>query len=158
MSVASEPAPRPFRVVRSTTTSRIALGVGLLFAWVLVGVDPSPHPIPYVARLTLLLASMPFHAVFGVLLLSADEPISRTPGTLVAASGGGQVGIADFYSRLGLPWAPDLLADQRLAAALTWAMGDLPLLAAVVVLLVQWQRHAAAEDRATREEFVGLRS
>jgi branched-chain amino acid transport system permease protein len=35
MSVASDTAPRPFKVVRSTTTSRIALGAGLLVVVVL---------------------------------------------------------------------------------------------------------------------------
>ncbi len=59
--------------------------------------------------------------------------------------------VDNFYVRLRLPWAPDLLADQHLAAALTWTMGDLPLAAVVVVLLVQWQRASTAEDRTTRD-------
>ena len=43
--------------------------VGYLFFWPIIGVDRSPRPLPHVARLALLLASMPFHAFFGVVLL-----------------------------------------------------------------------------------------
>ena len=131
------------------------LGTGLAFAWILVGVDPAPHRIPPPGRLALLLVSMPAHALFGVLLLATDRPISRTPATLSAQTGGGQVFVDDFYVRLRLPWAPDLLADQHLAAVLTWVMGDVPLLAVLGVLLVQWRRASAAEDRAVRGLLVG---
>ncbi|NMO92789.1 cytochrome c oxidase assembly protein [Actinomycetospora sp. TBRC 11914] len=128
------------------------LGVGYLFFWVLVGVDPAPGPrLPHVARLAVLVASMPFHALFGVILLAADRPVAQIPSTLAADGGGGQVFVTDFYSHLRLPWAVDLLADQHVAALLAWGMGDVPLLAVVVVLLVQWHREGAAEDAATRD-------
>lgn len=127
------------------------LGVGYLFFWVLVGVDPSPGSrLPHVARLAVLVASMPFHALLGVILLAADEPVAQIPATLAADGGGGQVFVTDFYSHLRLSWAVDLLADQRVAALLAWGMGDAPLLVVVVVLLVQWQRAGAAEDAAAR--------
>jgi putative copper resistance protein D len=128
------------------------LGVGYLFFWVLVGVDPPPGPrLPHVARLAVLVASMPFHALFGVILLAADEPVAQIPSTLAADGGGGQVFVTDFYSHLRLSWAVDLLADQHVAALLAWGMGDAPLLAVVVVLLVAWHRAGAAEDAAARE-------
>ncbi|HEY2225820.1 cytochrome c oxidase assembly protein [Actinomycetospora sp.] len=128
------------------------LGVGYLFFWVLVGVDPPPGPRPpHVARLAVLVASMPFHALFGVILLAADEPVAQIPSTLAADGGGGQVFVTDFYSHLRLAWAVDLLADQHVAALLAWGMGDAPLLAVVVVLLVQWHRAGADEDAAARE-------
>ena len=128
------------------------LGAGCLFFWVLVGVDPAPGPrLPHVARLAVLVASMPFHALFGVILLAADRPVAQIPSTLAADGGGGQVFVTDFYSHLRLPWSVDLLADQHVAALLAWGMGDLPLLAVVVVLLVQWQRAGTAEDAAARE-------
>jgi putative copper resistance protein D len=128
------------------------LGVGYLFFWVLVGVDPAPGArLPHVARLAVLVASMPFHALFGVILLAADQPVAQIPSTLAADGGGGQVFVTDFYSHLRLPWAVDLLADQHVAALLAWGMGDVPLLAVVVVLLVQWHRAGAAEDAATRD-------
>jgi putative copper resistance protein D len=128
------------------------LVVGYLFFWVLVGVDPAPGArLPHVARLAVLVASMPFHALFGVILLAADRPVAQIPSTLAADGGGGQVFVTDFYSHLRLPWAVDLLADQHVAALLAWGMGDVPLLAVVVVLLVQWHRAGAAEDSAARE-------
>ncbi len=128
------------------------LGVGYLFFWVIVGVDPAPGSrLPHVARLAVLIASMPFHALFGVILLAADEPVAQIPSTLAADGGGGQVFVTDFYSHLRLPWAVDLLADQHVAALLAWGMGDVPLLAVVVVLLVQWHRAGSAEDAAARE-------
>jgi cytochrome c oxidase assembly factor CtaG/putative copper export protein len=128
------------------------LGAGYLFFWVLVGVDPAPGArLPHVARLAVLVASMPFHALFGVILLAAGRPVAQIPATLAADGGGGQVFVTDFYSHLRLPWAVDLLADQHVAALLAWGMGDVPLLAVVVVLLVQWQRAGTAEDAAARE-------
>lgn len=128
------------------------LGVGSLFFWVLVGVDPPPGArLPHVARLAVLVASMPFHALFGVILLAADQPVAQIPSTLAADGGGGQVFVTDFYSHLRLPWAVDLLADQHVAALLAWGMGDAPLLAVVIVLLVQWHRAGADDDAAARD-------
>ena len=61
--------------------------VGYLFFWAVIGVDPLPRPLPHVARLALLLASMPFHAFFGVAVFGAATVIgqrfygtSRCPG------------------------------------------------------------------------------
>ncbi|WP_018333547.1 cytochrome c oxidase assembly protein [Actinomycetospora chiangmaiensis] len=134
------------------------LTAGYLFFWVLVGVDPTPgQKLPHVARLAVLIASMPFHALFGVILLAADTPVAQTPSTLAADGGGGQVFVTDFYSRLRLPWAPDLLADQHLAALLSWGMGDLPLVGVLVILLVQWHRAGLAEDRAARDLLAARR-
>jgi putative copper resistance protein D len=107
---------------------------GYLFFWPIIGVDRSPRPLPHVARLALLLASMPFHAFFGVALFGADTVI------------GGR-----FFGDLALPWVPDLLADQSLGGGVAWAAGELPLLAVVIALLVQWSRHddreGARDDR-----------
>ncbi len=98
--------------------------VGSLFFWPIIGVDRAPRPLPHVARLALLLASMPFHAFFGVALLGRDTVIG-----------------ARFFGDLALPWVPDLLADQSLGGGIAWAAGELPLLAVVIALLVQWSRH-----------------
>ncbi|GAA4838604.1 cytochrome c oxidase assembly protein [Actinomycetospora corticicola] len=134
------------------------LTAGYLFFWVVVGVDPTPgQKLPHVARLAVLIASMPFHALFGVILLAADTPVAQTPSTLAADGGGGQVFVTDFYSRLRLPWAPDLLTDQHLAALLSWGMGDLPLVGVLVILLVQWHRAGVAEDRAARDLLAARR-
>jgi putative copper resistance protein D len=97
---------------------------GYLFFWPIIGVDRAPRTLPHVARLALLLASMPFHAFFGVALFGTDTVIGQR-----------------FFGDLALPWVPDLLADQSLGGGVAWAAGEVPLLAVVIALLVQWSRH-----------------
>lgn len=132
--------------------------VGVLFLGPLVAGPPDGPGLPPIARLTFLLASMPVHALVGLALLAADHPVSRTP-VLPADGGSGQIFVDDFFVRLRLPWAPDLLADQHLAGVLAWLLGDLPLLAAVVAVLVGWSHHARTEDDDRRADLlVGLGS
>ncbi|MCD2188940.1 cytochrome c oxidase assembly protein [Actinomycetospora soli] len=101
---------------------------GYLFFWPIIGVDRSPRPLPHVARLALLLASMPFHAFFGVALLGADTVIGQR-----------------FYGDLALPWVPDLLRDQSLGGGIAWAAGEVPLVVVIIALLIQWSRHDRIE-------------
>ena len=108
--------------------------VGYLFFWAVIGVDPSPRPLPHVARLALLLASMPFHAFFGVAVFGAGTVIGQR-----------------FYGDLALPWVPDLLADQSLGGGVAWAAGELPLLVVVIALLVQWSRSDRDGSRTDRD-------
>ena len=132
--------------------------VGVLFLGPLVAGPPDGPGLPPIARLTFLIASMPVHALVGLALLAADHPVSRTP-VLPADGGSGQIFVDDFFVRLRLPWAPDLLADQHLAGVLAWLLGDLPLLAAVVAVLVGWSHLARAEDADRRAGLlVGLTS
>lgn len=106
------------------------VATGLIFFWPLIGVDPSPRRLPAAARLGILFASVPFHAFFGVALMSSATVV-----------GGG------FYRALALPWVPDPLRDQQLGGGLAWASGEIPLLLVVVALLVQWARD---DDRTAR--------
>lgn len=106
------------------------LVTGYLFYWTVIGIDPGPRRLPHLGRLGMLFAVMPFHAFFGVVLMSAREVIG-----------------ANFYRSLDLPWVADLLADQRLGGGITWASGELPMLVVVIALLVQWSR---ADDREAR--------
>jgi cytochrome c oxidase assembly factor CtaG len=53
-----------------------------------------------------------------------------------------------FFSSLQLPYVPDLLVDQRRGALLAWAIGDVPTLVAVAVLVVRWTRGDRAEEAA----------
>ncbi|WP_414635552.1 cytochrome c oxidase assembly protein [Actinophytocola sp.] len=106
------------------------LVVGYLFYWPVIGIDPAPRRLPYLARLGMVFASLPFHAFFGVILMSTQTVIGER-----------------FYQGLALPWAADLLADQRLGGGIAWAMGELPLLIVLIALLVQWAR---ADDREAK--------
>ncbi|SDD51644.1 cytochrome c oxidase assembly protein [Actinokineospora iranica] len=106
--------------------------VGYVFYWPVIGVDPAPRKLPHLGRLGLVFASMPFHAFFGVILMSTQTVIGER-----------------FYQGLGLPWNTDLLADQRLGGGIAWASGEIPLLVVLVALLVQWSR---ADDREARRK------
>ena len=101
---------------------------GYLFAWVLVGIDPGPRRWPPSLRLVVLFATISFHAFFGVAL---------TTGTTVLAP--------TFYQALHLPWAVDLLADQRNGGAVAWGVGELPTLILALLVTLAWVRSDAAE-------------
>lgn len=106
--------------------------VGALFFWPLIGVDPAPRRLPSAARLGIVFASLPFHAFFGVALMSTNAVIGE-----------------QWYRGLALPWVPDALADQRLGGGLAWASGELPLVLVIVALLVQWAR---LDERSARRD------
>jgi cytochrome c oxidase assembly factor CtaG/putative copper export protein len=104
--------------------------MGYAYFWLIVGIDPAPRRLPYLGKLGLLLAALPFHAFFGISLMGS-----------VTVIGG------DFYRALALPFVPDLLADQRTAGAMAWAAGEIPMVLVLIALLVQWSR---ADDREAR--------
>jgi cytochrome c oxidase assembly factor CtaG/putative copper export protein len=104
--------------------------VGSLFFYVLVGVDPSPRRLPPFARLALLLIVMPFHAFFSIAVMSSSTPFGE-----------------DFFSRLNRPYQQDLLADQNLGGSLSWALGELPIIAVVAAIFIQWLRSDAREAK-----------
>jgi cytochrome c oxidase assembly factor CtaG len=108
------------------------LGIGYLFFSLITGIDPPPRPLPYLARFGLIMAAMPFHAFFGVVVMTTRSVIAR-----------------GFYERLSgeLPWMTDLLHDQYLGGGIAWAAGEVPLTVAVIALLVQWTRQ---DDRQAR--------
>ncbi len=103
---------------------------GYLFYWVVIGVDPGPRRPPYLGRLAMLFAVMPFHGFFGVIIMSTQDVIAE-----------------NFYRSLAVPWIGDLLADQRLGGGIAWASGEIPVLVVVIALLVQWSRSDEREAR-----------
>jgi putative copper resistance protein D len=117
---------------------------GYLFYWVVIGVDPTPRPIPPLGKLAMVFASLPLHAFFGVALMSSQ--------TVLAGS---------FYESLKLYWHTDLIGDQRLGGGIAWAAGEIPLVLVLIALLVQWrrsdQRDAKRLDRAAdRDDHADL--
>lgn len=106
------------------------IGAGLLFFFVIVGVDPNPRRTHHLVRMVILLAAMSIHAFFSVALMS-----SRT-----LIDGG-------YYELLARPWATDLLADQRAGASFGWAMGEIPILIAFIATFIQWIRTDAREAK-----------
>ncbi|SFP95957.1 putative copper resistance protein D [Amycolatopsis arida] len=105
---------------------------GYVFFWPVIGVDPAPRRLPPIGRLGLMFAAIPFHAFFGVILMSMQTVIGET-----------------FYRSLRLPWVQDLLADQRLGGGIAWASGEGPVVLVLIALLVQWARADEREARRT---------
>jgi len=103
---------------------------GYLFAWVLVGIDPGPRRWPPSLRLVVLFVTVSFHAFFGVAL---------TTGTTLLAP--------TFFQSLSLPWAVDLLADQRAGGAVAWGVGELPTLVLALLVTLAWVRSDGAETK-----------
>ncbi|MEV0948513.1 cytochrome c oxidase assembly protein [Rhodococcus sp. NPDC049939] len=96
---------------------------GYLFYWVAIGVDPSPRKLAPVAKLAMVFGSLPFHAFFGVALMSMNTVMGES-----------------FYRSLGLGWNSDLLSNQQLGGSIAWATGEIPLMLVMLALLIQWSR------------------
>jgi cytochrome c oxidase assembly factor CtaG/putative copper export protein len=108
---------------------------GYLFYWVVIGIDPTPRPIPMLGKVAMVFGSLPLHAFFGVVLMSTKSVLGGS-----------------FYKSLQLYWHSDLLGDQRLGGGIAWAAGEVPLVVVMIALFVQWtrsdQRTAKRLDRA----------
>jgi cytochrome c oxidase assembly factor CtaG/putative copper export protein len=94
---------------------------GYLFVQSLIGVDPSPARPPYPVRLLILLATMAFHAFFGLALLSGT-------GLL----------LADWYGAMGN--GVDALKDQQAGGGIAWSVGEIPTLALAIAVAIMWSR------------------
>ncbi len=106
------------------------LASGYLFYWVVIGVDPTPRPIPPLAKVAVVFASLPLHAFFAIILMSMDKVLGES-----------------FYRSLHLSWHTDLIGDQRLGGGMAWAAGEIPLIVVMIALLVQWTR---SDERTAR--------
>lgn len=108
---------------------------GYLFYWVVIGIDPTPRPIPHLVKIGMVFASLPLHAFFGVVMMGMQNVLGQT-----------------FYRSLQLPWHQNLLDDQQLGGGIAWAAGEVPLVIVMLALLIQWrrsdQRTAKRLDRA----------
>ena len=96
---------------------------GYLFYWGIIGVDPGPRRLPFIGRLALLFATMPFHAFFGIAMM-----------TKTTAVGG------DYYTTMALPWVSSLTDDQHLGGAIAWGASEVPVLIVAIALVAQWAR------------------
>jgi len=112
---------------------------GYLFYWGIIGVDPGPRRLPFIGRLALLFAIMPFHAFFGIAMM-----------TQTSAVGG------NYYRMLDLPWVQNLSDDQRLGGAIAWGASEVPLVMVVIALVTQWARQdRRTSTRSDRHEDAG---
>ena len=109
---------------------------GYLFYWGIIGVDPGPRRLPFLGRLALLFAVMPFHAFFGIAMMTMESTVG-----------------GNFYRGLALPWVANINDDQHLGGAIAWGASEVPLVMVVVALVTQWarqdRRDAVRSDRHT---------
>jgi putative copper resistance protein D len=103
---------------------------GFLFFHVIIGIDPNPKRPPFLVRIVTLLAAMSIHAFFSVALMSSSTLID-----------------SGYFAALQTPWVGDLLADQNKGGAIGWAMGEIPILIALVATFIMWTRDDARETR-----------
>ena len=109
---------------------------GFLFFNVIIGIDPSPRKYPHIVRIVILFGAMSLHAFFSVALMSETTLID-----------GG------YYGSLNTSWLPDLLADQSAGGTIGWAMGEIPILLALVATFILWVRDDKRETvRIDRNE------
>jgi putative copper resistance protein D len=73
---------------------------------------------------------MSIHAFFSVALMS----------TTTLIDGG-------YFESLQRPWSTDLLADQQSGGAIGWAMGEIPILIALIATFIQWMRDDSHEAK-----------
>ncbi|EON33896.1 hypothetical protein GTC6_05997 [Gordonia terrae C-6] len=103
---------------------------GYLFYWLVIGIDPAPRQVSPVAKLGIVMASIPFHAFFGIALMMTTAVIAEA-----------------YYRGLNLPWNYDLFDDQRVGGGIAWAAGEIPLVVVLLALFVQWQRSDTRQAR-----------
>ncbi len=103
---------------------------GFLFFNVIIGVDPNPRKVPHLVRIVILFGAMSIHAFFAIALLA----------TTTLIDGG-------FYGSLKTPWLGNLLADQHAAGSIAWAMGEVPIILALIATFIQWMRDDSREAK-----------
>lgn len=105
---------------------------GYLFILSMIGTDPVPRRAPYPLRLLLLLATMAFHAFFGVTLMGST--------TLMQP---------EWFTGLGRDWGLPALQDQQMAGAITWGIGEIPTVLIAIGVAIMWSRSDDREMRRT---------
>jgi len=118
---------------------------GYIFAQMLVGVDPQRHRPVYPIRLIVVLATMAFHAFFGLSLIM---------GTGLLAP--------EWYGAMGREWGADPLSDQQTGGEIAWSLGEIPTLALAILIAIGWSREGDRESKrldrqADRDDDKALR-
>jgi len=133
-----------FEYAMTTHIGHIAMIVhftlaGYFFANALIGIDPGPNRPGYAQRLLLLLATMAFHAFFGVTLMSSN--ILLAP---------------EWFGLMGRPWGPPAIVDQQQGGGVAWGIGEIPTVALAIIVAVLWskndERVARRRDRRVDEQ------
>lgn len=111
---------------------------GYFFANALIGIDPGPNRPVFAQRLVLLLATMAFHAFFGVSLMGSEQLLA-----------------ADWFGLMGRPWGESAIEDQQRGGGFAWGIGEIPTIILAMIVAVTWsqsdERAARRRDRQVEE-------
>jgi len=117
---------------------------GILFSFLVIGIDPAPRRLPHWAKLLLVLVALSVHAFFALAIMQATTPI----------------GIV-WYSQVQPPWLTNQLDATYTGGGIAWAVGELPTLMLLIIVAVQWARDDARTarqlDRAADRDDDALR-
>ena len=119
---------------------------GYVFYWVIIGIDPRPKPLPYWARMVLLLLALAVHGFFAIALMMGTQPLAT-----------------EWYGVVQPPWMLDPMQDTLSGGQVAWGLSEIPTIAVMVVIAIQWarsdDREAARIDRqADRDDDAELRA
>ncbi|HEV7169110.1 MAG TPA: cytochrome c oxidase assembly protein [Micrococcaceae bacterium] len=103
---------------------------GYLFILTMIGSDPVPRRAPYPMRLLLLLATMAFHAFFGVAIMSSTALLD-----------------ASYFGNMGRSWGDSAIVDQQTGGAIAWGIGEVPTVLVAIGVAMMWSRSDARETK-----------
>lgn len=96
---------------------------GYLFFWVFVGVDPGPARPQYPILIIALLATLAFHAFFGVAVMTSQSVFAL-----------------DWFHALGQTNDAALLDDQHTGGGIAWGASELPMVFVALLVVRNWVR------------------
>ncbi|KQV06973.1 cytochrome c oxidase assembly protein [Leifsonia sp. Root112D2] len=99
------------------------LASGYLFFWVFIGVDPGPKRPSYPMLLITLLATLAFHAFFGVALMESSDVLAL-----------------DWWRALGQTNVAALLADQHAGGGIAWGASEIPMVLVALGVAYRWMK------------------
>jgi putative copper resistance protein D len=99
---------------------------GILFSFLVIGIDPSPRRLPHWAKLLLVLVALSVHAFFALAIMQSSTPIGDV-----------------WYSQVQPPWLTNQLDATYTGGGIAWAIGELPTLILLIIVAVQWSRDDA---------------
>ena len=96
---------------------------GYLFFWVFIGIDPGPPRPAYPLLFIVLLATLAFHAFFGVALMESQSILA-----------------IDWWHALGQTNNAALLADQHVGGGIAWGASEIPMVLVALGVAYQWTK------------------
>ncbi len=103
---------------------------GYLFAWIVMGIDPVPKPLPYWAKFGMILLMVGVHAFFAVIVMMGSTPLAQ-----------------EWYGVVRPDWVTDPLRDTQNGGQIAWGISEIPMLFMVLAVALEWSR---SEDREAR--------